>query len=114
MKEKWRDERGDTLIEVLASILVMALSILLLFGAVLASGRINKDAKKADDDYYKVLNAAERQDDASGDVADSSIVPADATVKISHEDGSMTPPSKDVNVRFYGGEGALSYKYIGP
>ena len=48
MSEKLRNSRGETLVEVLASVLICALSVMLLFGAVMASGRIDLQAQAAD------------------------------------------------------------------
>lgn len=54
------DCRGETLVETLAAILIAALSIALLFTCVMASGRINSQAKIADDSYYNALSGAEK------------------------------------------------------
>lgn len=103
MRGKCREERGETLIEVMASILIMTLSILLLFSAVMASVRINKNAREQDEKFYKALNAAEEQSTP----ADFSIVPA-STVTVEQP---LAGGSAVVGVTFYGEKGALSYKY---
>lgn len=104
MREKWRDERGETLVEVIASILIMTLSVLMLFSAVMVSARINKSARELDKAFYSVLNGAERQGGSDGAAV------AASTVKV--EQVSPAPGgSGDVPVNFYGGEGVLSYSY---
>lgn len=108
MRKKRRDERGETLIEAMASILIVTLAVLLLFSAVMASGNINRNARKLDREFYAVLNRAERQSET---VTDNSIVPSS---KVTVEETSPTPGilyKVEVPVDFYGGEGALSYSY---
>ena len=61
MSEKLQSSRGETLVEVLASILICALSITLLFGAVMASASMDRTAQEADSRYYQALTKAERQ-----------------------------------------------------
>ena len=51
MSEKLRNSRGETLVEVLASVLICALSVMLLLGAVSASTSIGLQAQAADEDY---------------------------------------------------------------
>ena len=110
MRGKWRDERGETLIEVVASVLIMTLAVVLLFGAVMTSVRINKRAKESDEKFYTALNAAERQ---SAEVTDTAIVPTGSKVKVEQKDtaGNTVGSSGEAAVKFYGGEGVLSYKY---
>ncbi len=104
MRRKWKDARGETLIEVLAAILIGALSVTLLFGAVMASGNLDQDAKAADEALNKALELAEKQDTP---VADAAIVPT-AEVTVANDSGSVP-----LLVKFYGGEGALSYRLEG-
>lgn len=112
MREKWRDERGETLIEAAASVLIMALAVLLLFSAVAVSVRINRSAKNLDKEFYTVLNEAEKQSTA---VTDSSIVPAGSKVTVKQTSPASAPGVPvEVEVNFYGGEGALSYSYPDP
>ena len=41
MKRKWNDAHGETLVEVLASVLICSLSVALLFSMVMASARLS-------------------------------------------------------------------------
>ena len=108
MREKWRDERGETLVEVVAAVLIMTLAVLLLFGAVIVSIRINKSARNLDKDFYTVLNAAEAQ---STKITDNTIVPAGSKVTVKQVSPAPAGTALDAEVDFYGGEGALSYSY---
>ena len=108
MREKWRDERGETLVEVTASILIMTLAVLMLFSAVMVSVRINRSARELDEAFYSVLNRAERQE--ASDVA--AVGPAASRVTVQQVSPVPGVP-RDVTVKFYGGEGALSYSYPG-
>ena len=105
MRGKCREERGEALIEVMASILIMTLSVLLLFSAAMASVRINKNAREQDEKFYKAWNAAEGQSTP----ADSSIV---LTSKVTVEQTMPAGGSAVVDVTFYGEKGVLSYKYM--
>lgn len=104
MRGKCREERGEALIEVMASILIMTLSVLLLFSAAMASVRINKNAREQDEKFYKAWNAAEGQSTP----ADPGIVQTSTvTVEQIPAGGSAV-----VDVTFYGEKGVLSYKYM--
>lgn len=107
MKRKWKDARGETLVEVLAAILIGTLSVALLFSAVMASSRMDKTAQTADEGFHAALKAAEGQDVevTPGAAADGKIIiPDDAKVTITGAGATATPP-----VTFYGGDGAVSY-----
>ena len=105
MREKLNSARGETLVEVMASILIGALSVALLFTAVTASVRMDRIAKAADAAYGTVLNEAEEQ---ATPVTDTAIVPADAG-KVTVTNPAV-PNAAEVGVGYYGGTGALSYK----
>lgn len=108
MKRKWKDSRGETLVEMMASILIGTLSVALLFSTVSASVNISRRAKTADGVFGKSLNLAEKQ------MTDSEH-PGEPGKKVTVEEkqaGSSSVVSgtaKEVIVNFYGGEGALSF-----
>lgn len=111
MKRKLKNNRGETLIEVLASILIGALAVALLFTAVMASISMDRTAKKLDYDvdvYNKALSDAEKHETTiNGVYIDGTIVvPADTKVTVKNPD--VVDPA-NIEVNFYGGEGALSY-----
>lgn len=100
MRKKLRDNRGETLVEVLASILIAALSVALLFSSIMASAGIDRSARASDETYYEALSQAEGQTGAPEPLA--------ITVK---NGGAQTI----LNVERYGGKGAYSYaKGVGP
>ena len=104
MRETPGNSRGETLVEVLASVLVCALSATLLLGAVTASSGIDLRAREADGAYYEALSKAERQ--GPGDV----FTPG-GTLTVTNQDGV----SKELaGLAFYGGEGLLSYAAAPP
>ncbi len=104
MRQKLADARGETLVEVLASILIGALSVAMLFSAAMASGSMDRTAGEADEVFNTSLNAAEEQ---------KAPTEGEVTVKYTPPPGSTDPappdPPPPVRVNFYGGPGALSY-----
>lgn len=114
MRQKLQSSQGETLVEVLASILICALSVALLFGAVMASTHIDRTAQITDRQYYQALTKAERQSKSvsgpSGTETDvytpSSGVGLTVTVKSA--DGEITLKEAD-SLHFYGAKDLLSY-----
>lgn len=105
MKRKLKSAQGETLVEVLAAILIGALSVALLFTAVMASVRMDEAARAVDEAYSAVLSKAEKQETAIADT--EGILPADAKVIVKND---AIDKSAGVSVTFYGGGDALSYK----
>lgn len=108
MKEKLQTSRGETLVEVLACVLICSLSIALLVGAVSVSVRIDLQAQAADREYYEVLSQAERQnfDQRLGTLFGQDI---SSGVKISIVTNAVSANRKLLNVYFYGSEELLSF-----
>lgn len=104
MREKLQNSRGETLVEVLASVLVCTLSIMLLLGAVTASANIDLQAQSADAEFYDALSRAERQGPDDG-------FSAGGALKVTNKDGAF----KDITgLSFYGREQLLSYAADSP
>lgn len=61
MIHKLKNQRGETLVEVMASIVIASLSAALLFSCIMASTQINRTAQNADKAYYAALSKAEGQ-----------------------------------------------------
>lgn len=59
--KKTASRRGETFIELLVSILIIALSAALLFGMYQASGNINRAAQQMDDNLYQAVTEAGNQ-----------------------------------------------------
>lgn len=69
VREKVRDNRGETLIEVMAAVVVTALSIALLFGTIMACTKIDQSARQSDQEHYSALTKAEVQNEGAGEVS---------------------------------------------
>lgn len=106
MKKKLKEVRGETLVEVLVSILIGALSISMLFGAVMASGTMDKATREKDETFYKNLDKAEARTE---DPDPTHNPPSGLKVKVENTDSTITAVTAEIPVTFYGGEGALSY-----
>ena len=98
LKAKLRSQRGETLVEVLASILVAALSVAMLLGGVAVSANLARQADKTDQHFYEALTAAETRQTP---VTDGAAAPG---VTLTQGGTSVTIP-----VQVYGGEGLYSY-----
>ncbi len=105
MMKKWKDSRGETLVEVLAAILIGSLSVTLIFGAIMASATMDRQAQDTDKSYYEALSKAERQDPAADKLDAAEGAPA-WEIKVAPKTGAEVT-IKDVT--FYGGKGAVSY-----
>lgn len=95
--KKLRDSRGETLVEVLASILIASLSVALLFGCVMASSNMDRGAKKLDKEHYEALTAAEAQSGTG----------ISGTVKLQNIKNSG---KGSLSVEIFGDAGLYSYK----
>lgn len=102
MRRKLRNSRGETLVELLASILICFLSVLLLFGAIGAAGNMDLTARASDARYYDDLSKAERQ---SG--TDACFPPPAARITVTN--ASETVALDEDKLVFYGTERLLSY-----
>lgn len=96
-----RNDRGETLIEVLASVLIGTLSVALLFGCIAASSKIDTDAQALDSAYYGDLANADAQSEAI------EVPPGESTpyVTIARDSVNVTPL-----IEIYGDNGVYSYK----
>ena len=107
-----RNDQGETLIEVLASILIATLSVALLFTCVMASSRMEQDAESVDEKHYSALSEADAQITPTPDP--SAVPPVrDGTVSIERIDstGSVeATASPTPSIEVYGDEGMFSYR----
>ncbi|WP_325199069.1 type IV pilus modification PilV family protein [Oscillibacter sp.] len=119
MREKLRSTQGETLVEVLASVLVCALSVMLLLGAVSASASIDLQAQAADSEYYEALSRAERQSKTEVPSSDPGVppradvydAPSGTKLRVENSEGAFVeiPPGPSDKLYFYGGKQLLSY-----
>lgn len=96
--QKLRDGGGETLVEVMASIVIGALSVALLFSCVMASSRMDSAAADMDKEHYAGLSAAEGQTDT----VDNG--------KVTIINDGIGGTNVDIKVNIYGGAGMYSYK----
>lgn len=101
LKKKLRSQRGETLVEVLASVLIASLSVALLIGGVTVSVNLGRQADGADAAFYEILTKAEKQE-----APVTAGIASDPSLRVA-ENG--TPHSKDIPVQVYGGEGLYAY-----
>lgn len=100
MRQKLKNSRGETLVEVLASILIASLSVALLFGCVMASANMDRKAGELDGKHYEALTAAETRSGTA----------ISGNVEIQNSKNSV---KKKLDIQLYGGEGMYSYKRSG-
>ena len=99
IKAKLHSCRGESLVEVLASILIATLSVGLLLGGIAVSANLERHADQSDENFYQTLNAAEeRQTPVKEGVALS------PDIQISEGGTSIQIP-----ICIYGDEGLWSY-----
>lgn len=102
MRKKLNDVRGETLVEVLVSVLIGALSVTMLFSMVMVSVNLNRGAKAADESLATDLRDAE----VRGTEVDTSMITPAPHVTVKNKDtDSVAMPS----VKFYGGDNTISY-----
>lgn len=110
-----QDNRGETLVEVLASVVVATLSISLLFGCIMVSTQMDAKARAADEQHYENLTAADAQ--ASASLAEEAPAFVPGIVTITRTDpapgAAETDPVATPSVMIYGDDGMYSYVYKG-
>lgn len=98
-KTKLRSNQGETLVELLASVLVATLSVALLIGCVTASFQLGRQADQSDSYFYQTLTAAEdRQTPLTDGISPSPAIQV-------AEGGSLV----SLPVLVYGDEGLYAY-----
>lgn len=108
MKEKLKSERGESLVEILASVLIASLSVGLLVTMIMTSARMNDNAENSDREYYQSLSLAEAQLDPM--VKDGAPVTTKVTIQRMSEGGQVGIPVEIDGAVCFGGDGIYSYK----
>ena len=110
MRKLIQNDRGETLVEVLASILIAVLSVTLLFSSVMVSSEMDKKAKEMDRGYYAGLTEADGQ---MGTPVNSTTVTVDVKrvdpADLTHILASVTSGNAP-SINIYGDNGVYSYK----
>lgn len=99
---KLRHNRGETLVEVLAAVLVSALSVALLFSYVMASSSIDRKAYQMDTAHYEAVSDADGEPEQAGT--------GTVTITDTNADPSRRYAPSDFNVVIRGSEGLYSYR----
>lgn len=110
MERKLHDNRGETLVEMLASILIAALSVAVLFTCCLASVEMGRESRAADEKYYEALSEAERREKLPEKPEDPPPPVETGKVTVGGKDAKGDDASKDITINLYGGEEMYSYK----
>ena len=102
LKKKLRQQKGETLVEAMVSLLVAVLSMGLLSSAIMAAANINKLTQEADTTFDQELRYAEMR------ISDDEYpMQEDVTLRIEYE--SLGIQELEVNV--YGGEESSLISY---
>lgn len=111
--KKIHNVRGETLIEILASIVIGSLSLALMFGCIMASTDMDKKAKALDKQHYANLTAADAREDAPTDAPVTTPTPRPGEVTITRKplpDEVTTPSPAVLNITIYGENQMSSYR----
>ena len=103
MGRKLKSRAGETLAEVLVSILVIAFALLLLASMVSASGSIDLSTRERDGEFYENLTSAEKKENVTG-------TGTTGTVTVDWKDGEGgNVGSTSFTVNVFGDRGLASY-----
>ena len=109
MRKLVQNDRGETLVEVMLSILIGTLSVALLFSCVAASFRMDAKVKTQDRAYYEGLAKADSQ---ATPVAPATAAPAGIVtverIDPTNPDTPIAAAAPDIEI--YGDAGVYSYK----
>lgn len=98
IRRKMVESKGETLVELLASILIGTLAVSLLVSGIVFASRMNQQTYETDKKFYEGLNHAENKDDAI--VEESKYF-----VNIAEGEENL-----EVEITLYGAEGSV-YSY---
>lgn len=105
LTQKLHRQNGETLPEVLASILICTLSVALLFTGIMASVKINEQAAKSDEGFYDALSIAEQK---TGTPLEKNQIMVEEV-----KNGAATGKTVIFNIEYYGSDKLKSYKAKG-
>lgn len=81
---------GETLVEALAAILLIALSVAALGSMTMAAIKLNNKSKSMSQSFYSEISAAEKCEGTSEGVVHFSGIDRDVTVRYTGGDGALT------------------------
>lgn len=99
LKRKMRSRRGETFVEILIAILVVAFGAMLIATMYTSAMNLNLEAAKADATYYEALSQMEQMDSST---------PKETKAKATITDQDKN--SKDITIDIYGNDSNEAYK----
>lgn len=139
MKKKRKSNSGETLVESLASILLIALATAMFLSFTMAAGKLTERAKKREERFYEAVSFLEGMEEISGEKTfgeeaagaemdrekaaegidsgqeyeknDRSVRPGTLTVSIQSEHGRIKK-TEQFSVQVYEDGGMISYRWI--
>lgn len=104
MIRKLKQQKGETLIEAMMSLLIAVICMSILTISVTTASKLNMETNKLDENYYIGLQRAEQH------LSDEAYKDSEANVKIEFEDKDIT--EQTVKVTVYGGEDNAFASYV--
>ena len=110
IKSKYMDRRGETIGEVLISLLISTLAIMMLAAMIVSSGKIIKQSREAVQTYYDANNVLEQKPEASPAVSGAKM--ETGIIQIQKGGSQFSLDRKEINVNYYINEdkNVVSYK----
>lgn len=102
IRRKLKSVRGESLVELLASILIGGLSVTMLATLIITAAHLKESAKKRDKEYYDSLAKAEKQEN----VLDGVVPP----VTVTYKTATGVEQTEKIDVIYYGTDDMVSYK----
>lgn len=100
IKNKLKSQKGESLVELLASVMIVAVAVSLMYSGIMVASKINQTAKETDEQFYLNMGKTEQKQDK---------IPDDALTerKIIIEYNGL---NISVDVDLFGGDDVYSYQ----
>ncbi len=110
-----RGRKGETLVEVLVSLIIVTLATLLMVSMVTTSGNINLAARKKDEKFYEALTKVESVDSSTGVTnASGGLIEYTVRIRQTKPDPASVDSVATAEVHVYTSEDLTLYKEVGP
>ena len=100
--KRMKDEKGETLAEVLVAILIVTLSTVMFLGMISCAYRISQKGTKADALFYQTMSLLE-----NFEANEDTVSAGSTTLTVEAGDGSVSQP---FSVDVFSGNGMVSYR----
>lgn len=90
MRRKLRSKKGESLVEVMAAILIVALSVTMLYTLLMSASAMNKRARTLSEQYQQELNTAEERANPTSGTVTVGTESVDVTFYAAGDDGALT------------------------